>query len=233
MIKIILTFVISIIFGYLFGNISNARILSKIVHQDITKLGSGNPGTMNMTRSFGLLMGLLTLILDILKAVIPCLLAYFTAKYYLEGFVNILVYTTGLSVVLGHAFPIFYKFKGGKGVASTIGIFFVLYPLWTLAFLGLGLIVLLVTQIGSLTSFTVIIGLCVIGYVFASHYAEYILISIILLLVLFLHRNNIKKLFTGKENRVSIFKKTKKTEDLNTITNNSDETNSQKENKGE
>ena len=225
MIKIILSFVILIIFGYLFGNISNARILSKIIHQDITKMGSGNPGTMNMTRSFGTLMGFLTLVLDILKSVIPCLVAYFTAKYLLEGYVNILVYATGLSVVLGHIYPVFYKFKGGKGVASTIGIFFVLYPIWTLIFLAVGLIVLLIIQIGSITSFSVIFGLSVIGIIYNNSFIEIILISVILLIILFAHRENLKKLFTGKENRVKLFKKKQKT------TQNSEEIDSQE--KGE
>lgn len=207
MIKTVLIFIALILFGYLFGNISNARLISKFIHQDITKLGSGNPGTMNVTRNFGVKLGLITFILDILKSVVPCLIAYFTAKYYLGNYINILVYATGLGVILGHIFPIFYKFKGGKGVASTIGVFSVLYPVWTLIFLAVGLLVLFTVQIGSVTSFSVIICLTIIGIIKATNYIEIIFVVLFLLIIILTHLENLKKLFTGKENRVKIFKK--------------------------
>ncbi|MGN1208321.1 MAG: glycerol-3-phosphate acyltransferase, partial [Christensenellales bacterium] len=130
MIEIIITFTLFIIGGYLIGNISFARMLSKKMHNDITKLGSGNPGTMNMARNFGFGIGLLNLVLDIAKSVIPCLCALFVAKAYFPHLTNILVYSTGFAIMIGNMFPVFYKFKGGKGVAVVLGMFAVLYPLW-------------------------------------------------------------------------------------------------------
>ena len=130
MTELILTFVGLILLGYFAGNISFARIISKAIHSDITMLGSGNPGTMNMTRNYGWKIGLLTLFLDLLKATIPCLLARILGEHFFIDYTNILVYTTGLAVVLGHDFPVFYKFRGGKGVACTLGIFAVLYPVY-------------------------------------------------------------------------------------------------------
>ena len=207
MIKTILIFSLLIVVGYLFGNISNARIICKFIKSDITKLGSGNPGTMNMTRNFGWKLGLLTLVLDMLKSIIPCLIAYFVSKYVLGELVNIAVFATGISVMLGHIFPVFYKFKGGKGVASALGVFAVLYPIPTIIALVLGLLLLLIFQIGSLTSFCVIIGLGIISIIYASHFVEIILSCVIMLIVLLTHHENIVKLLTGKENKVKLFKK--------------------------
>jgi len=206
MIKLILSLTGLIILGYLMGNISNARIISRIINKDITKLGSGNPGTMNMTRNFGAKLGLLTLVLDIIKSVIPCLIAFLVAKYIVLDYINILIYATGLSVVIGHIFPVIYKFKGGKGVASTIGIFLVVYPIYTIIALILGLVVLLIFKIGSLTSFCVIISLSVVGIVFANNFVEIILVVLLLVIILLTHIQNIKKLLTGKENKVELFK---------------------------
>ena len=121
----ILIFIFVCIFSYLIGGISIARLITKKERNgDINTLGSGNPGTMNMARNFGLRMGLLTLVLDMLKAILPCLAAYFIGIYLLPTIpVKIFIFVAGLSVVLGHMFPVFYKFKGGKGIASTIGVF--------------------------------------------------------------------------------------------------------------
>ena len=210
MIEKILIFASFIIIGYLIGNISFARILSKGLHKDITTLGSGNPGTMNMARNFGFGIGLLNLVLDILKAIIPCLCAYFVAKTYFSELTNILVYTTGLSVVLGNMFPVFYKFKGGKGIAVTLGLFAVLYPLWFAGSLVFGFLMLLITKIGSLTSLTIVLGLSIVGVIFSTHFVEIILICFLYALILFAHRTNLVKLFTGKESKTILFKKKEK-----------------------
>lgn len=219
MIEKILIFAGFIICGYLIGNISFARILGKMQNKDITKLGSGNPGTMNTARNFGLGMGVLNLILDISKAVILCLGAYFVAKYCFVNLTNILVYTTGFAVVLGHIFPVFYHFKGGKGIAVTLGIFAVLYPLWFAGMMVLGLVVLLTTQIGSVTSLTVVLGLSVVGIVFNTNFVEIILICVLYALLLFAHRENLKRLFAGKENKVVLFKKKNKNCDNKVVEN--------------
>ncbi len=207
MLEIISIFVAFFVFGYLMGNISFARIISKVKKSDITKLGSGNPGTMNMMRNFGARIGLLTMFLDILKSAIPCFIAFMIAKTYFPFYQHILVYFTGLCVVIGHIFPVAYNFMGGKGIACTLGIFAVLYPLWFAIFLVVGLIVLLSTRIGSLTSFSVVTGLSVVGIVHSTHFVEIILLALIFALLIFAHRSNIVRFFKGQENKVEIFKK--------------------------
>lgn len=207
MTKLILTFISLAVVGYLFGNISFARIISRAKHNDITSLGSGNPGTMNMTRNFGWRIGLLTLFLDLLKAVIPCLTARLVGEHFFADYSNIMVYSTGLAVVLGHDFPVFYKFKGGKGVACTLGIFAVMFPLYFAIALVVGLLLLLAVKIGSLTSLTLVTGLSVIGIVLSNSYVEIIFISVIFILCVILHRENLVKLFKGQENKVNLFKK--------------------------
>ena len=210
MITKILIFALIIILSYLIGNISVARLLSKLKHSDITKLGSGNPGTMNMARNFGFLMGILTLVLDMLKAIIPCLIAYLFGLYVLSDIpVKILVFTAGLSVILGHMFPVFYKFKGGKGIACAIGVFTISYPISVLIFLAIGLIILFITKIGSLVSLVVVTGLSIIGIIYATSYVEIILISIIYILLVLAHTQNIKRLFKGTENKL-VFKRKNK-----------------------
>ena len=116
--------------SYLFGNINWALIISKIKKTDIRKLGSGNPGTLNMSRNLGLKAGLLTFFLDIMKGVVPTLIVFFvTNGKYFEGtnfnIADFSVYLCGLCAVLGHIFPVFLRFKGGKGIATTIGVFLV------------------------------------------------------------------------------------------------------------
>ena len=114
--------------SYLLGNVNWAIIISKFKKVDIRSMGSGNPGTLNMSRNLGLKAGLLTFFLDILKGVIPTIIAYFVFKdkliydsgFYLKDFA---VYLCGFAVVIGHIYPVFMKFKGGKGIATSIGVF--------------------------------------------------------------------------------------------------------------
>ncbi len=207
MIKTILCFALLIVLGYLMGNISNARIISKLKDNDITKLGSGNPGTMNMARSFGWKWGLLTLVLDILKSAIPCLLALIASRYILQDYYPLIVFLTGFAVVLGHIFPVFYKFKGGKGVACCLGVFAVIHPIWFLISLVFGLIVLLVFKIGSITSFSVVGFLVVVSIILAISWIEIVCVVLLYLILILTHKKNLVRLFKGEENKVYLFKK--------------------------
>ena len=119
--------------GYLLGNFSSAKFLSRLKKDDITKHGSGNPGTMNMARTFGFGWGILTLVMDALKGAIPALVGYFLFGG-ADGGTNAYIglFAGGFSAIVGHIFPIFYKFKGGKGVACIFGVFAIAEPIWTL-----------------------------------------------------------------------------------------------------
>ena len=130
-------FLLVALFSYLIGNVNFARIISKIKNRDITKEGSGNPGTMNMSRTFGLKIGLLTFVLDILKGTLPTLATrlIFNNVIFLHSTLKVYLmaqYIAGFFVVLGHIFPIIYRFKGGKGIACTVGVFLVTQPLFAI-----------------------------------------------------------------------------------------------------
>ena len=120
-----------VVVSYFVGNINFARILSGTKKVDITKQSSGNPGATNMYRTFGPKLGYLTLALDALKGVVAGLLGAFVVGHgdfhSIDGLVGI--YSCGLAAMVGHCFPVIYKFKGGKGVSTMIGVFLVSMPL--------------------------------------------------------------------------------------------------------
>lgn len=203
-----LYYIILGVVSYLIGNISSARIVAKRNHDDITKHGSGNPGTLNTWRVFGFWAGVITFLLDMFKGVIPTLAALLIFKHVPNCSSEIAVYVAGFSVVLGHIFPVIFKFKGGKGIATSVGVFLIIN--WWVA-----LIAFVVMVVGML--FVKYASIFTIGFVVAMNIVEiclcnpvnwvnYIFICGILALVLFAHRSNIKKLLTGKENKTELMK---------------------------
>ncbi len=209
-----------ILLGYLCGNFSFSRIVTKIKSkndnkkEDITQNGSGNPGTMNMLRTQGALWGMLTLIFDALKSAIPSIIAF----YVFGGLSNmpyskIAIYITGLSAVVGHIYPVFYGFKGGKGIASSVGVFFVANPIVSLCILACCVIFFLFVKIGSLTSFLFIFSFAVFETFWEKNFLVpeiIILLWLIILLDVFAHRQNIKKLFLKSERITSLQEGVKK-----------------------
>ncbi len=216
--------------AYLIGSINWSIIISKTQKKDIRTLGSGNPGTLNMSRNFGLKFGLLTFLLDVLKGAIPTLIAFFVFrnKYFDNSVYNVsdfAIYFTGLSVVLGHIYPLYLKFKGGKGIASTIGVLVVSLSVhglgWaSVAIMSLVAAVLFIyfTEFGAMGSFIAItpsaIGGCIrlfIKYNKISgdktiiYYAiTSLCIFIICFLTWFAHRKNIERMLAGDEHPTSI-----------------------------
>ncbi len=151
-------FLLLAVFSYFMGNINFAIIISKLKKKDIRTLGSGNPGTLNMSRNFGLKIGLLTLVLDMLKGAIPTFLGFILYQNcFFEGTAipvhMISKVACGFCAVLGHIFPVLMKFKGGKGIATTIGVFFVCNPLVGLISGVLAIVFILITEIGAMGSF--------------------------------------------------------------------------------
>lgn len=199
--------------SYFIGNINNAILLSKIKGKDIRECGSGNPGTMNMLRTYGKLIGVITLILDVLKGVVPCLLGWLfmgNGQFLRLGSDRLGMYVAAICAVLGHIYPVLMKFKGGKGAATIIGVCLTMQPLYTLATFAFGVAFLLITTVGSLTSFIMMSApLAVEGLSSTNNpigvYASVILFAMYLL-SLFAHRKNLYKLFYGNEGRVVLFK---------------------------
>ncbi len=210
----ILMYVAFIGVSYLAGSVNNAIIICRLLGYDIRSLGSGNPGAMNMIRSVGLWWGVLTLVMDALKGALPALTGWFFLGEFcsFEGS-RIGACLCGLGVIAGHIFPVYYKFKGGKGVASTLGICMVLNPLLgALSFLVL-VAIILITKIGFIGSF-VGVGIPLIVES-AREFASSDIIGGIALLAIFaaiiaMHRGNIERMIEGRENKISLFSKKQK-----------------------
>lgn len=193
--------------AYFVGNITFARIIAKAHKDDITKHGSGNPGTLNTWRSFGFWPGILTFLLDMVKGLLVTLVAYLTFEY-LGCDKEIALYVAGFSVVLGHIFPVVFKFKGGKGIATSVGVFCVAN--WWVGLIGVAVMIIgmLFVKYASIFTIGYVIALSIVEICLCNpiNWVNYIFISGILLLVLFAHRSNIKKLLTGKENKTELLK---------------------------
>lgn len=211
-------YILLILFGYFVGNISWARIISKAKKDDVTKHGSGNPGSTNMLRVYGAKVGFLTLLLDVVKGAIPALAGMLLFKY--TGLnQDVGLFVGGLSVILGHMFPVIFKFKGGKSVACTIGVFMVANPLWLLvAFLVAFLYVWLFDYVSVASLFIVAFMSGIQGYYYSLTYASNnvvlasldIMLLAIFAIVWFAHRTNIVRLLLGKENKANLQKSLKK-----------------------
>ena len=205
--------VITAIIAYLIGSVNFSVILSKkMAGFDVREKGSGNAGTTNMLRSVGKKAAALTLICDVLKGVVAILIAMFIGWAFKVENQALLVQIAGIAVVLGHTFPIFFGFKGGKGVATSLGI--LIMSNWQIGLICLvfGVLLIALTRMVSLGScaaavlFTVLTLFITDNYI-VSQGSGYLIYSIILaVIVLFNHRSNIKRIMAGKENKIS-FKK--------------------------
>ena len=201
-----LYYVLLAIASYLIGNISTARIVAKCKHDDITKYGSGNPGTLNTWRAFGFWPGICTFLLDMVKGLVPTLIAFLTFGHIAGCSAEIAMYVAGFSVVLGHIFPIVFKFKGGKGIATSVGVFLVAN--WWVALICLVAMIVGMLFIKYASIFTIgfVVAMSIVELCLCSpiNWVNYIFISLILVLVLYAHRANIKRLLQGKENKTEL-----------------------------
>lgn len=206
-----LYYIILAVVCYFIGNITWARVIAKTKHDDITKHGSGNPGTLNSWRFYGFWPGVITFVLDMVKGLVSALAGYLIFKYCgLNG--EIALYVGGFACVLGHIFPVVFKFKGGKGIATSIGVFFVANWWVTLICFVAMIVSMLFIKYASICTLLEIIVLSIVEIclVNPANWVNYILICGILFLVLFAHRANIKRLFTGKENKTELLAMLKK-----------------------
>mgnify|MGYP002772174147 CR=1 FL=1 len=217
---------------YLVGCFNFARFISRKKHKDITKIGSGNPGTMNMSREFGWKIGVITFFCDAFKGGIPTLIAHLIfKKYAFTGTVvrvsDVARYLAALFVIIGHIFPVTNRFKGGKGIASTFGGFWFGLACENPWFLLLGFLVfvavalyIFATEWGSMGSLIGTSGFAIWqGVIYFLRYGgeknEYFAAAMGLLLLLNLftwgaHRKNVWRLLSGTEHRTSVKKIAKK-----------------------
>lgn len=197
------------IVAYVIGSINFAVIFSrKFAGFDVREKGSKNAGTTNVLRTVGKRVALLTLVCDILKGVVAILVAIL-AEYMWEGLdVTTLKYIASFMVILGHTFPIFFEFRGGKGVATAIGVLLMLNWKIGLICLVFGLLIIAITKMVSLGSVLAAI-LFPILIIFLQENVTFIGIVfsfLIAILVIFNHRSNLKRIKEGKESKIS-FKK--------------------------
>jgi glycerol-3-phosphate acyltransferase PlsY len=220
------------VLSYMVGSVSAARIISKSQNKDITKIGSGNPGSMNMTRTFGIKIGILTLFFDALKGAIPVLVTHFIYKNYVISGTGIIAsdyvrYMSAVFVVIGHIYPVFSHFKGGKGIAPTFGGFWAglsCESLWfiLIVFVGLVLVICYIdfSEWGAMGSLMGITLCCVVqSAVFVFHYGAtfslwlgFLYANVVAMYALdwYAHRANVRRLFAGEEHRTSLKSAAKK-----------------------
>ena len=185
------------IISYLIGSIPFGLILTKIfLNKDIREIGSGNIGATNVLRTGNKTIGYATLFFDIFKAVVPVL--------YVKFFFSELIYIASLCVFLGHVFPIWLKFKGGKGVAAYVGILFTINIYFGFIFIFTWLIIFALTKYSSLSSlvasFSIPIYLAVL-----THFEQVFFFTIMFVLIFFTHRENIKRLRNNEESKTKIY----------------------------
>ena len=233
--------------GYLLGSINFARLYTQARNKDIGHEGSGNPGTMNMARNYGLKAGVATLLFDMFKGAAPALAGYFILRGYVNsaeiknsiGFLDgplsnigrLGIFIGGGSAILGHMLPLFHKFRGGKGVATSIGLFYILDWRVILGLMAVCIVVFYFFELGSVVSFICIGGmtaaeyikmfvrpLCGTGYysyynIFTEHsaldYRVYFIFSALILgtffiVIMLAHYKNIYNLIRGRERRFSM-----------------------------
>ena len=189
---------IVLLFSYLSGSIPFGLLLTKIFDKkDIRKIGSGNIGATNVLRTGNKILAILTLLLDILKGYIPVIISI---KYFPE-----LVNLSALIVFLGHIFPIWLKFNGGKGIATYIGFLFGINLFLGFSFIIVWIVIALLTKYSSLSS---IFGSLIAPIYFLINYNNYISIFLLYLFVLIFlkHKENIKRLINGTENKIKLSK---------------------------
>lgn len=194
--------VLCAVIAYLLGSISFSYIFTKkIRHEDIREKGSGNAGTTNVLRNYGWGLGIAVFAGDVLKAVAAALIGLWLAGY--EG-----LCVAGVCAIVGHNYSCFLKFKGGKGIASTIGVLLLIQPIPTLVIFTISIIIVACTKIMSIGSIIGLILSAIAAFTFAQgNWYQIISVLIIAALGVFSHRENISRLIHGTEHKLSLSKK--------------------------
>lgn len=212
-----MTAIITIIAAYLIGSINFAVIFSKaFTKKDVRESGSGNAGTTNVMRTAGFLPGALTFLCDALKGFAASGLGWLVFKYLAENGTDWAApiygaYVCGTACMLGHVFPIFFQFKGGKGVATSVGIYAICSPIAIVSGLAVFAVSTVTSKIVSLSSLLATVVVVVLSIVFydssASIVPQIVFTLIMGSIVVLKHTANIKRLLAGTENKIGQKKK--------------------------
>ena len=189
--------ILIISFSYLMGSIPFGYLLTKIfLKKDIRDIGSGNIGATNALRTGNKLIGYSTLTLDVLKAVLPVIFIKFNYPEY--------IYVSSLSVFIGHVFPLWLKFKGGKGVATYVGILFCINVLFGLLFISTWLLLYFIFKYSSLSSLLATLSIPAYILFFLSG-QNIIFFLVIFVLIFYTHKENVKRLINKEESKTKIY----------------------------
>jgi len=189
--------ILALAIGYLIGALPFGIVMTKLVLGiDIRKVGSGNTGTSNVTRALGIGYGFINAVLDISKGIVPVLIA--------RSMGLSLAWQCGVSLaaVIGHNWPIYTMFKGGKGIATSFGALVVLEPRFLLI-VPIFAIIVLSTRIKSLASMTSAFLLIPLSLILKAPWGIVILTIVICCMAIYRHKDNVKRLMAGKENKIS------------------------------
>ncbi len=207
-------YILVAIIAYAIGSINFSVLISrKMAGFDVREKGSGNAGTTNMLRAIGIKAAIITLICDILKGVLAILVAFVIGKFTQTADKALLIQLAGILVVVGHTFPIFFEFRGGKGIATALGVLIITNWRIGLICLVFAVILIAITRMVSVGSMSAAILFPVLtlfigdNFIVAQGGFKYFVYSLILAgFVIFNHRENIKRIMNGTENKIS-FKK--------------------------
>ena len=207
-------YIIVALVAYLIGSVSFSVIISKkMAGFDVREKGSGNAGATNMLRSVGTKAAVLTLLCDALKGVVAIIFAIIVGAIAKNSDEALLVQIAGILVVIGHTFPVFFNFKGGKGVATSLGV--LLMTNWKIGLICLvfALVLMALTRmvsmgsVGAAVLFPVLVLFINTNYTISDGSSYFVYSIILALIVAFNHRSNIQRILNGTENKISFKKK--------------------------
>lgn len=188
--------VFHIVGAYLLGSVSSAVLFTRLfLNTDIRKQGSGNPGTTNVLRTVGKTAAAAVFIFDVLKGAIPVYIGF------LFGFKPLVLSAIALSACVGHMYPIFFSFKGGKGVATALGAMMPLNAYLAICLLGTWLAIFAITRISSLAAITTLLLAPIYAYLFKPEYT--LAVAILCALIILKHKSNIQRLLSKNEHKIS------------------------------
>ena len=186
-----------ILLSYLMGSIPFGFILTKIfLKKDIREIGSGNIGATNVLRTGNKMIGYITLSLDILKAIVPLLIIKFNFPEF--------IFLSALSIFLGHVFPLWLKFKGGKGVATYVGMLFCINYILGFVFIFSWFIIFIIFRYSSLSSLIASLTIPIYQFYIIDNNNYYFFI-ILFILIFYTHRENVKRLINNTESKTKIY----------------------------
>jgi acyl phosphate:glycerol-3-phosphate acyltransferase len=190
---------LSVIFAYLLGSVPTGYILGSLAGVDVRKAGSGNVGATNVARVVGKRHGIFTLVADIAKGFVPVVVALHL------GLTSAATVLVGVAAFLGHLYPVFLRFQGGKGVATALGVFLGLSPWATLVLMPIFVLVILATRVVSLSSMVAAASAPIVFWLLTSSPILTGTSVFIALMIILRHRGNIQRLLSGTEPRVNAF----------------------------